>query len=185
MYTKESDLYQWKSTSIDDCLEVRAERWTDQRGELLLPFNEAGFKAKGLPIEWRQTQVTNNHKNVLRGLYYSKDGKATRLITSLHGSIFAVCVDLRVKSPTWKRHIGRVLTGEHCKGLLIPQGCAFGFYTLTDAMVHTMSSTVYDPEEEAGLAWNDPTFDIAWPTEMPILSSNDMYWPKYGDVNGG
>jgi len=39
-------------------------------------------------------------------------------------------------------------------------------------------SDFYDPGDERGIAWNDPTIAIAWPLAglEPILSGRDLGW---------
>jgi dTDP-4-dehydrorhamnose 3,5-epimerase len=35
----------------------------------------------------------------------------------------------------------------------------------------------YDPADEAGIVWSDPTLRIAWPIADPILSDKDARLP--------
>jgi dTDP-4-dehydrorhamnose 3,5-epimerase len=41
---------------------------------------------------------------------------------------------------------------------------------------------VYRPEDEIGVAWNDPDLGIAWPVDDPILSPKDRDAPRLRDV---
>jgi dTDP-4-dehydrorhamnose 3,5-epimerase len=37
-------------------------------------------------------------------------------------------------------------------------------------------TTVYDPSDDHGVAWNDPLIGIEWPVSAPVVSSKDMGW---------
>ena len=57
---------------------------------------------------------------------------------------------------------------------------AHSFITLEeDTEVFYMVSNYYTPEKESGLRWNDPAFDIKWPTDNPVLSAKDESWPDF------
>jgi dTDP-4-dehydrorhamnose 3,5-epimerase len=43
-------------------------------------------------------------------------------------------------------------------------------------------SSYYDPSAERGIAWDDPTIGIAWPTTEPVLSERDLQNPRLADV---
>jgi len=62
--------------------------------------------------------------------------------------------------------------------IYIPSWCAHGFCVLSeraDVVYHTSSE--YSPEDEAGVAWNDPALGIEWPVTHPIMSARDSSWP--------
>jgi dTDP-4-dehydrorhamnose 3,5-epimerase len=41
---------------------------------------------------------------------------------------------------------------------------------------------VYDPANEVGIAWNDPSIAIEWPVRDPMLSKRDAANPLLADV---
>jgi dTDP-4-dehydrorhamnose 3,5-epimerase len=43
-------------------------------------------------------------------------------------------------------------------------------------------SSYYDPETEAGIAWNDPDVGIEWPISDPQVSDRDSGAPKLADI---
>lgn len=47
----------------------------------------------------------------------------------------------------------------------VPKGCAHGYQTLEDnTQVMYLVSEFYHPECARGVRWDDPRFDIKWPT---------------------
>ena len=56
------------------------------------------------------------------------------------------------------------LTEENKKQFLIPKGFAHGFLVLSDiAEFCYKCDDFYHPNDEGGLAWNDPEIGIVWP----------------------
>jgi len=42
---------------------------------------------------------------------------------------------------------------------------------------------MYDPDSDAGVAWNDPALDIQWPIDQPLLSKKDQVLPRLSDAS--
>ena len=75
-----------------------------------------------------------------------------------------MAVDLRSGSETFGKWFGVELTAENKKQFYIPEGFAHGFLVLSDIAEFCYKCTdFYRPEDEGGLAWNDPKIGIAWP----------------------
>jgi dTDP-4-dehydrorhamnose 3,5-epimerase len=96
------------------------------------------------------------------------------------GAVFDVAVDLRRSSPTFGRHVARVLSLENKRALWIPPGFAHGFLVLSESADFVYKCTeLYAPEFDRTLAWNDPTVAIDWPlgeiggAESVTLSEKD------------
>ena len=82
----------------------------------------------------------------------------------IKGSVFDVAVDLRKKSNTFGKWYGIELSEENKKQFLIPRGFAHGFLVLSDkAEFYYKCDDFYHPNDEGGLAWNDPEIGIEWP----------------------
>ncbi len=59
---------------------------------------------------------------------------------------------------------GVILLAENKKQFLIPRGFAHGFLVLTDTAEFCYKcDDFYHPNDEGGLAWNDPQIGIQWP----------------------
>ena len=73
-------------------------------------------------------------------------------------------MDLREGSPTYGKHHGEILSAENRVQFLIPRGFAHGFLVLSDlAEFFYKCDDFYHPNDEGGIAWNDPGIGIAWP----------------------
>ena len=46
-------------------------------------------------------------------------------------------------------------------------------------------SDFYSPENERGVRWNDPRFNIAWPIAPVEVSPKDMAWPDFDSAFHG
>ena len=113
----------------------------------------------------------------------TKDGQKhaqTKLVRAIKGSVFDVAVDMRDGSPTYLKWYGIELTEENKKQFYIPKGFLHGFLVLSDyAEFCYKCDDYYHPEDEAGVAYNDPTIGVEWPiTEDMVLnlSEKDKNW---------
>ena len=91
----------------------------------------------------------------------------------IRGSVFDVAVDLRKNSSSFGKWYGIVLTEENKKQFLIPRGFAHGFLVLSEeAEFCYKCDDFYHPDDEGGLAWNDPGIGIAWPQVLGMYSGS-------------
>ena len=82
----------------------------------------------------------------------------------IKGEVFDVAVDLRADSPTYGKYHGELLTEENKKQFLIPRGFAHGFLVLSDTAEFCYKcDDFYHPNDDGGMAWNDPEIGIVWP----------------------
>ena len=90
----------------------------------------------------------------------------------LSGEVFDVAVDLRKGSETYGNWVGAFLSGENHRQLMIPRGFAHGFVVVSDyAEFAYKCDELYHPEDEGGIAWNDPEINVEWPDVGEILLS--------------
>jgi dTDP-4-dehydrorhamnose 3,5-epimerase len=67
----------------------------------------------------------------------------------------------------------------------VPVGFAHGFCVLSEiADVHYKVSSYYDPETEAGIAWDDAAVGIEWPLADPQVSERDANAPTLAEIAG-
>lgn len=158
----------------------------DERGFFARLFCKDTFKKQSL--EEAIIQVNNSRsleKGTLRGMHYQLPPKAeTKVIRCIEGAIYDVILDLRSNSPTFGQSFGIELNAENRRMLYVPKGFAHGFLTLTDVSeVIYFVSEAYSKEHERGIRWNDPAFEISWPSEPKKISERDQSHPNFNPLN--
>ena len=137
---------------------------SDTRGYFMETYNKKDMEEAGLTMEFVQDNQSSSVKGVLRGLHFQKKFPQGKLVRVIKGCIFDVAVDLRKNSKTYGKWYGVELTDKNKKQFYIPKGFAHGFLVLSDSAEFFYKCTdFYHPEDEGGLAWNDPEIGIAWP----------------------
>ena len=155
---------------------IEAERVADERGFFARTFCRREFAARGLEPAVAQASVSFNlRRGTVRGLHFqAPPHEEAKLVRVTRGSIFDVVVDLRPGSPTYLRHATASLSAEEGNQVYLPPGCAHGFQTLADETeVSYQISAAYVPEAARGYRWDDPTFAIAWPLPVTVISERD------------
>lgn len=136
----------------------------DSRGYFMETYSQRDMEEAGIDITFVQDNQSMSTKGVLRGLHFQKQYPQTKLVRAIKGSVFDVAVDLRSGSATYGKWYGIVLTQENKKQFLIPKGFAHGFLVLSDTAEFCYKcDDFYHPNDEGGLAWNDPEIGITWP----------------------
>lgn len=136
----------------------------DSRGYFMETYNQRDFKEAGIEAEFVQDNQSMSTKGVLRGLHFQKHFPQGKLVRVISGQVFDVAVDLRRGSKTYGEWYGVMLSAENRKQFYIPAGFAHGFLVLSDVAEFCYKCTeFYHPEDEDGIAWNDPDLGIAWP----------------------
>ena len=136
----------------------------DNRGYFMETYSQRDMEENGIFVNFVQDNQSMSVKGVLRGLHFQKAYPQTKLVRGIRGSVFDVAVDLRPGSATWGQWHGVLLTQENRKQFLIPRGFAHGFLVLSDdAEFCYKCDDFYHPNDEGGLAGNDPAIGIAWP----------------------
>lgn len=136
----------------------------DNRGYFMETYNQRDMADAGLDINFVQDNQSMSVKGVIRGLHFQKQYPQTKLVRVIKGEVFDVAVDLRVGSETYGKWHGELLTEENKKQFLIPRGFAHGFLVLSETAEFCYKcDDFYHPNDEGGLAWNDPEIGIVWP----------------------
>ena len=136
----------------------------DARGYFMETYSQRDMEEAGLNINFVQDNQSLSVKGVLRGLHFQKQFPQTKLVRVIKGEVFDVAVDLRANSPTYGCWHGELLSEENNKQFLIPRGFAHGFLVLSDVAAFCYKcDDFYHPNDEGGLAWNDPEIGIVWP----------------------
>ena len=136
----------------------------DSRGYFMETYSQRDMEENGIDIVFIQDNQSMSVKGVMRGLHFQKQFPQTKLVRVIKGSVFDVAVDLRAGSETYGKWYGIELTEENKKQFLIPRGFAHGFLVLSDTAEFCYKcDDFYHPNDEGGLAWNDPGIGIVWP----------------------
>jgi dTDP-4-dehydrorhamnose 3,5-epimerase len=161
---------------------IDLEKRGDDRGFFARAFCEKEFAGQNLPN--RFVQVNNSlsaQKGTLRGMHYQLAPKAeTKLVRCIRGSLYDVILDLRKDSSTFGKSFGAELSAENRRMMVVPKGFAHGFITLADdTEAFYFVDEFYAPEQERGVRWNDPKFNIQWPAKPAVLSDKDGKWRDF------
>ena len=164
----------FNKTDIDGVITFTNKKYEDDRGFFMETFNKEISDC--LKCDFVQdNHVKSMNKNIIRGLHFQTNKMQAKLLRVIKGKIFDVAVDLRETSSTYKKWIGIILSEENCLNMYIPEGFAHGYCTLMDnTEIIYKCSNYYDPDSETGIIWNDPTLNIEWPIEKPIISLKDQ-----------
>lgn len=173
-----------EKTEIDGVLLITPAVYGDSRGYFTETYNERDYREAGIDVTFVQDNESRSARGVLRGLHFQKTHPQAKLVRVLEGEVFDVAVDLREGSPTHGQWTGAVLTAENHKQIFIPKGFAHGFLVLSEYAVFAYKcDDFYDPTDEGGLLWNDPSIGIEWPIAPDmtlLLSEKDKHQPTFG-----
>jgi dTDP-4-dehydrorhamnose 3,5-epimerase len=164
------------STPLKGLILLRGKAIEDHRGFLSRFFCADEFREAGLkkPIAQINHTLTKS-KGAVRGLHFQYPPHAeVKIVSCIHGEIFDVAVDLRRSSPTYLHWHGVILSASNRQSLLIPEGYAHGFQTLTkDCELIYLHTASYQPESEGALNVLDARLGISWPLAVNELSERD------------
>ena len=169
--------YTVQTTAIDGVLMLEPKVFGDARGFFFESFNARDFAAAtGVDLPFVQDNHSRSAQGVLRGLHYQVQHPQGKLVRVVRGAVFDVAVDLRRGSPTFLRWHGEILSASNQRSLIVPEGFAHGFLTLSDTSEYLYKTTdFYYPQNERCILWNDATLNIKWPQNLKIeLSPKDL-----------
>jgi len=170
-------------TPLDGVRVVERQPLADARGVFARLFCTQELAAAG----WTQPLVQVNHSSsaraaTVRGLHWQRAPHAEmKLVSCLHGAVWDVALDLRPGSPTYLQWHGETLSADNHRAMLIPEGCAHGFQSLTDgAELLYCHSAAYAGLFEEGVDPLDAELGIRWPLPVPVavLSPRDAALPS-------
>ena len=124
-------------------------------------------------LNFVQDNQSHSYRGVIRAIHYQRGEYAqAKLVRVLRGRVLDVAVDLRADSDTFGKWESVVLSESNHKQFWVPPGFAHGFLVLSDfADFEYKCTDYYDPKDEGGIVWNDPTLGINWPTDIEIVLS--------------
>jgi len=168
-------------TEIPEVILIQPTVHGDARGYFVETFRDDKFIKEVVNTRFVQDNESRSSKGVLRGLHYQLPPAAqSKLVRVIEGEVLDVAVDIRKGSPTFGKHVSRLLSGENKHQLFIPRGFAHGFVVLSESATFAYKvDNVYAPECDRGIAFDDPSLGIDWglPKEALQLSNKDQAQP--------
>jgi len=168
------------SDTIADVVVVTPDVHGDPRGRFI-----ETYRRSWLPLGREMVQANRSEKaaGAVVGLHYHLH--QADYWYALRGRMRVVLHDLRVASPTEAVTMVIDLDGDEDRGLFIPPGVAHGFASLTDVLLWYLVDSYYNPNDELGLAWDDPEVGADWGIADPVLSGRDQANPRRSDIDPG
>lgn len=156
------------------------QRLGDNRGFLSRLFCAEELAEAG----WATPIAQINHtytarKGTVRGMHFQRPPHAEiKLVSCIRGEVWDVAVDMRAGSPTFLQWHAEHLSAENGCAMLIPEGFAHGFQTLTDDVeLLYCHSRAFASDAEGGLDPTDQRIEIKWPLSIAKLSARDAGHP--------
>ncbi|WP_377845423.1 dTDP-4-dehydrorhamnose 3,5-epimerase [Bosea sp. UC22_33] len=176
-----------EDTAIPAVKIVTPKKFGDHRGFFSETWSRKAFTDAGLDLDFVQdNQSLSAPVGTLRGLHFQSPPFAQdKLVRVTRGRILDVAVDIRSSSPTFGKHVAVELSAENWKQLLVPVGFAHGFVTLEpDTEVIYKVTAPYAPQNDHGLAFDDPALGIDWrlPLSGLTLSDKDRKHPRLAEM---
>ena len=172
------------TTQLDGAWLIGLEPASDNRGFFSRTFCTREFAERGLGTAFVQHSTSfPTARGTIRGMHLQREPAAeVKVVSCVRGAVYDVIVDLRKRSPTYRRWQGFELSAENRRRLYIPAGYAHGFQTLSDdAEVEYLISEFYAPDSASGVRYDDPAFAISWPLSVASISDKDRLWPDYAE----
>ncbi|MEE2767746.1 MAG: dTDP-4-dehydrorhamnose 3,5-epimerase [Actinomycetota bacterium] len=151
--------------------------------------------SRGLVLEmWRSEWVPDGHEIVQANRADRIAGSVVGFHYHMHqadfwyvaaGRALVVLHDLRVGSPTEGATEALSLVGSGAanhRGVYVPRGVAHGFAALSDVTITYLLDRTYDPDDELGVAWDDPEIGADWGISDPVLSPRDRINPRRVEI---
>ena len=173
-------------TDIQGLKIIYPKVFEDGRGYFFESYNEDQYLKHGIKERWVQDNQSKSKYGVIRGLHYQLNPSAqVKLIRVLEGKIYDIALDIRVGSPTYGKWFGIEISSENKIQFLVPEGFAHGFSVLSqETIVLYKCNTLYNPESERGIIYNDPELNIDWkvPSSLAVISEKDINLPLFKDA---
>ena len=161
-------------TSLPGVFELRPVIHRDARGFFIETFHQAKFADLGIADKFVQDNHSRSSIGTLRGLHYQLRHPQAKICRVVEGEALDVAVDIRVGSSNFGKWTSVLLSAEVQNQIYVPKGFAHGFLALSETVQFLYKcSDFYHPEDERGIAWNDPDLKISWGVESPIISGRD------------
>ena len=163
-----------EKTTLDRVLQIKLDSFEDHRGYYIETYNEELYKKNGINVNFIQDDISVSSKNVLRGIH--GDQQTWKLISCLEGKFYLVVINNDNNSNQYMRWESFILSEQNRIQILVPPKFGNGHFVMSKrAIFHYKQNTYYNPKGQFTICWDDPKYDIKWPTKNPILSKRDTF----------
>ena len=175
-------------TALPGVLIIEPKVWSDPRGFFFESFRADRFEeATGVRTAFVQDNHSRSAQGILRGMHYQLDHPQSKLCRVVQGEVLDVAVDIRRGSPTFGTWVSVLLSADNKRQIFVPRGFAHGFVVLSETVEFLYKcDEFYHPEDERGIAWDDPDIGIVWnlPADYPpvTLSGKDQRNPRLAEA---
>jgi dTDP-4-dehydrorhamnose 3,5-epimerase len=169
---------------IPEILLVEPKVFGDARGYFLETFQAERYAEVGISERFVQDNLSRSCRGTLRGLHLQHPRGQGKLVCVVEGEVFDAAVDVRVGSASFGKWAGTCLSSGDHRQMYIPPGFAHGFCVVSEYALFAYKCTdVYLPQQELGVAWNDPALAIPWPVSEPIISEKDQRFSPLAEID--
>jgi len=168
------------NTPFKDLWVIEPDIKKDSRGQLTRLFCKNEFLNIDFNKEFVQENLTLTIvKGTFRGYHYQSPPFAEKkLVRCINGKVLDIVIDLRRNSTTFLKNFSLELDSQNLNMLLIPEGFAHGFQTLTDnCQMLYLHTNFYNPEFECGIKYDEPKINISLPLPIKEISERDKNHP--------
>ena len=170
-----------KKNFFTDLIEINLDFYKDNRGLFSRLFCHLELSKILENRNIAQINISETkEKGSIRGLHYQRPPNCEmKFVYCLKGEIYDVVTDIRRNSKNYlKWHASKISSSTGLNGLIIPEGFAHGFQTLTDDVLMLYLHTVpYSKESEGCIRFDDPSLKINWPLRLSNISEKDERQP--------
>lgn len=161
------------NTKLKGVLSIELEVFEDFRGQFIETYNEKLYRDNGIDIKFVQDDISISTRGVLRGIH--GDPETCKLISCLYGKFYFVVVNCDTQSEDFGKWEAFTMSDTKRQQILVPPKHGNAYFVMSDKTIFQYKqSTYYDPLRQFTYKWNDPKFNIWWPTDKPILSQRDQ-----------
>jgi dTDP-4-dehydrorhamnose 3,5-epimerase len=163
------------TTEISGVYLIKHTVFGDERGFFMETYNQSQFHKLGITETFLQDNLSKSMKGVVRGLHFQNPPYSqAKLVRVISGAVLDIVVDLRKQSETYGKHIKVELSASNMYSLFVPPSFAHGFACLEDNTIFSYKcSNLYNKSSEQTILWSDPTLNIDWKVDSPIISDKD------------
>lgn len=162
--------------AIEGVFELIFPTLNDERGEFSRIYCQQQL-ANVVGSDIKQINLSTNYKKgTVRGLHWQVPPHSeVKVVQSIKGDVFDVIVDLRKDSQTYLSWVAIGLSKQKHNAVVIPQGCAHGFQTLTnDVQMVYYHTASFNAEADRAGNFASEKLNIKWPLPVASISDKDF-----------